>query len=95
MAVQREFDVVLYGATGFTGRLVSEYFAERAPALRWAVAGRDAAKLAALQEELGLDVLAVPAIVADAGDSAALRALASRTQVLASAALPSPDLPPN
>ena len=42
----REFDIVLFGATGFTGALTAEYLARSAPAgLRWALAGRSAAKL--------------------------------------------------
>jgi short subunit dehydrogenase-like uncharacterized protein len=48
---EREFDVVLFGATGFTGTLVAEYLAEHRPAgTRWAVAGRDAARLRALAD---------------------------------------------
>ena len=41
----REFSIIVYGATGFTGRLVAEYLAERYPALNWAMAGRSQAKL--------------------------------------------------
>ena len=42
-------DLVLFGATGFTGRLTARYLAEHAPAgCRWALAGRDRAKLAAM-----------------------------------------------
>jgi short subunit dehydrogenase-like uncharacterized protein len=41
-----DFDVILYGATGFTGKQTARYFAAHAPAgLRWAVAGRDPARL--------------------------------------------------
>jgi short subunit dehydrogenase-like uncharacterized protein len=70
----RELDIVLFGATGFTGRLVANYLAgaaKREP-LRWAIAGRSHDKLAALG-------LGVPIIVADALDTAAMRALAQRT----------------
>jgi short subunit dehydrogenase-like uncharacterized protein len=70
----RELDIVLFGATGFTGRLVAEYLAgaaKREP-VRWAIAGRSHGKLAALG-------LGVPIIVADALDTAAMRALAQRT----------------
>ena len=56
---KREFDVVLYGATGFTGRQTVRYFAEFAPPdLKWAIAGRNLSKLEALQS-------GVPVIVAD------------------------------
>jgi len=70
----RELDLVLFGATGFTGRLVAEYLAraaQREP-LRWAIAGRSHDKLAALG-------VGVPIIVGDALDTAAMRALAQRT----------------
>jgi short subunit dehydrogenase-like uncharacterized protein len=72
----RELDIVLFGATGFTGRLVANYLAgatNREP-LRWAIAGRSHDKLAALG-------LGVPIIVADALDTDAMRALAQRTTV--------------
>jgi short subunit dehydrogenase-like uncharacterized protein len=74
MTMARELDIVLFGATGFTGRLVADYLAgaaKREP-VRWAIAGRSHDKLAALG-------LGVPIIVADALDTAAMRALAQRT----------------
>jgi short subunit dehydrogenase-like uncharacterized protein len=74
----RELDIVLFGATGFTGRLVADYLAlaaKREP-LRWAIAGRSHDKLAALGSSLGPGV---PIIVGDALDTAAMRALAQRT----------------
>lgn len=70
----RDFDVILFGATGFTGRLVAEYLrgaSARAP-LRWAIAGRNRDKLEAL-------ALGVPLVIADALDPATVRALADRT----------------
>jgi len=79
----REFDLILFGATGFTGRLVAEYVAgsaERAT-LRWAIAGRNRNKL----EALGLGV---PIVVADALDPGAVRALAQRTKVVCTTAGP-------
>ena len=49
----REFDVIIYGATGFTGRLVAEYFAQHyAKSVRWALAGRDLARLASIRDAL-------------------------------------------
>lgn len=71
----REFDIVLFGATGFTGRLVADYLAHAPERPRWAIAGRDRDKLGAL----GLDV---PVLVADALDAAAVDDLARRTKVL-------------
>lgn len=71
----REFELVLFGATGFTGRLVADYIAMSPEQPRWAIAGRNKAKL----EALGLDV---PILVADALDSEALAAVAQRTRVV-------------
>ncbi|MBB0243730.1 saccharopine dehydrogenase [Streptomyces alkaliphilus] len=82
----RRHDVVLLGATGFTGGLTAEYLARHAPAdLRWAIAGRNREKLAAVRERLtGIDprLADLPLIVADTGDPASLRELAGSTRVL-------------
>ncbi|MFO0563026.1 MAG: saccharopine dehydrogenase NADP-binding domain-containing protein [Polyangiales bacterium] len=80
---EREFDVIVFGATGFTGRLVAEYFAEIAgeQRLRWAIAGRDRAKLERVREALGAEV---SVLVGDAMDEAAMRAMARRTRVVLS-----------
>src|SRR5690348_12974005 len=51
----RAYDVVVFGATGFAGRLTAEYLAHTAPPdCRWAIAGRSERKLAQLRDELGL-----------------------------------------
>ena len=71
---EREFDLVLFGATGFTGRLVGEYIARQKPK-RWAIAGRNREKLAAL----GFDA---PILVADAMDPAACTDVAARARVV-------------
>ena len=58
MAVnKRNFDLVLYGATGFVGRRAAAYLAQQRTRrkLHWAIAGRDAGKLAALREALAAD----------------------------------------
>ncbi|WP_394833466.1 saccharopine dehydrogenase NADP-binding domain-containing protein [Pendulispora rubella] len=83
---ERRFDVVVFGATGFTGKLVAEYLAKvQGPKrLRWAVAGRDKKKLEALKAELvrdGRDDLGV--LVADSSDRAALDELARQTKMVA------------
>ncbi len=75
----REFDVVVYGATGFTGRLVAEYIAAAHPDLRWAMAGRSEDKLKAVREEMGVPA-DTPLIVADSSDPASLKAMAERTR---------------
>lgn len=84
---EREYDVVVFGATGFAGRLTAEYLARNAPnGLRWAIAGRNAAKLAHIRDELtaiapGLGEL--PLLTADVTDAVSLQALAESTRVLA------------
>jgi short subunit dehydrogenase-like uncharacterized protein len=73
----REYDVVLLGATGFTGGLTAAYLAQHAPAgLRWALAGRNQAKLEAVRDRIGADVALVTADVTDADSLAALAASA-------------------
>ena len=79
MPRDREHDIVLFGATGFTGALTAEYLAANMPAgTRWALAGRDRGKLAALRDRLAVDV---PLLHADVADPASLRALAGATRV--------------
>lgn len=77
----REFDVVVYGASGFTGRLVAEYLVGREGAGRWAMAGRDLAKLAAVRDEIGAPSN-IPLIAADASTPQSLREMARRTRVV-------------
>ncbi len=80
----RRFDIVLYGATGFTGQLVAEYLATGAdPGTRWAIAGRSAKKLQAVHTRLGLGSH-VAMLVADSHDADALKALAMQTRVVCS-----------
>ncbi|GAB5351742.1 saccharopine dehydrogenase family protein [Qipengyuania sp. 483] len=83
----REFDIIVYGATGYTGRLVAEHFVreygtdEGGP--KWAVAGRSEDKLSAVREEIGAPPT-TPMIVADAEDPSALEAMCRRTKVVIS-----------
>lgn len=85
MAAAREFDIIVYGATGFTGRLVAEYltahYAGRKDAPKWAMAGRSPAKLAEVRDLIGAPT-DTPLIVADASDPASLDAMAARAQVI-------------
>lgn len=84
MGKNREFDVVVYGATGFTGRLVAEYLNKQygvGKDLKWAMAGRSEEKLAAVRDEMGVPA-DVPFVVADASDPASLKAMAERTGVV-------------
>ena len=79
----RDFDLVVHGATGFTGRQAAVYVAEHAPeGLRWAISGRSAEKLAAVQASLAAAGHTVPVIVADSHDAVAIDALARRTRVV-------------
>ncbi|HEV7899924.1 MAG TPA: saccharopine dehydrogenase NADP-binding domain-containing protein [Planosporangium sp.] len=77
---QRDFDIAVFGATGFTGALTAGYLAAHAPApMRWALAGRNREKLAALRDRLGVDVAILDADVTDAGS---LRRLAGAARVV-------------
>lgn len=83
----RKYDVVLWGATGFTGKLVAEYLVRHASAgLRWALGGRNEAKLAEVRRALALispAAGALPLAIADATDEASLDALVASTRVVA------------
>ena len=85
MAATREFDIIVYGATGFTGRLVAEYLAHhykgRKDAPKWAMAGRSLDKLAEVRGLIGASP-ETPLIVADASDPASLDKLAQSTKVV-------------
>jgi short subunit dehydrogenase-like uncharacterized protein len=78
----RDLDVVVFGATGVTGRRVAAYLAERAPVTgaRWAAAGRDAARVRGVLGED--DVQAPEVLVADASQPASLVSMASRARVV-------------
>ncbi|MFI2708448.1 saccharopine dehydrogenase family protein, partial [Nocardioides sp. CER28] len=79
----RELDLVLFGATGFTGALTAAYLAEHAPdGLRWALAGRNQARLAEVRDGLGPAYADLPLLHADVSDPASLAALAERTRVV-------------
>jgi len=83
----RDLDVVLFGATGFTGGLTADYLARHAPAgLRWALAGRNPDKLAAVRDrlaEIDPTLADLELLSADVDDAASLQALAERTKVVA------------
>ena len=82
----RELDVVLFGATGFTGGLTAEYLARNAPpGCRWALAGRNQAKLAAVRDRLAAvdaSLADLPLLHADSTDAASLADVASRARVV-------------
>lgn len=76
----REFDIIVYGATGYTGRLVAEYLKDKA-GIKWAMAGRSADKLAEVRDLIGA-AADTPLIVADASDPATLDDMVKRTKVV-------------
>ncbi|MCA9577693.1 MAG: saccharopine dehydrogenase NADP-binding domain-containing protein [Polyangiales bacterium] len=76
----RPYDIVVFGATGFTGQLVVRHLAQAAPeGVRWAVAGRNPQKLASVLRDAGVEV---PVLHADVSDPASLRGLAESTRVV-------------
>jgi len=81
----KKYEIILYGATGFTGKICCKYLRDNYRDLVWALAGRNKDKLEQVKSdfELGSDV-----IVADGGDLGALKSLASQTKVVLSAAGP-------
>lgn len=85
--MSKDFDIVIHGATGFTGRLVAEYMAVRYPngrnpeGIRWAMGGRNAEKLAAVRDEIGAPA-DTPLVVTDTADAASLSQLMQRTQLV-------------
>ncbi|GAA0734113.1 saccharopine dehydrogenase family protein [Sphingomonas japonica] len=78
-----EFDIVVYGATGFTGRLVAEYLARSHGdgSLSWAMAGRSLSKLEEVRDQIGAPG-DIALLTANADDPASLRAMAARTRVV-------------
>jgi saccharopine dehydrogenase (NAD+, L-glutamate forming) len=83
---ERDYDIVVFGATGFTGGLTAEYLARNAPAdLRWALAGRSKAKLAFVRDKLAAinpNATRVGLLVADVDDAESLRAVADAARVV-------------
>jgi short subunit dehydrogenase-like uncharacterized protein len=76
----KRYDIILYGATGFTGQRAAAYLQEHAPmSVRWAIAGRSEAKLLALKKELNLSV---DALIADAMNAVDIDILVQQTEVL-------------
>jgi short subunit dehydrogenase-like uncharacterized protein len=84
MGTTREFDIVLYGATGFVGKLTAEYLAAAGGDARVALAGRSPDKLLAVRETLGDKAQSWQLITADADQPSTLNAMAAQTQVVVS-----------
>ncbi|HZC17483.1 MAG TPA: saccharopine dehydrogenase NADP-binding domain-containing protein, partial [Caulobacteraceae bacterium] len=84
MSDAREFDIILYGATGYTGRLVAEHLLKTYGAsgdLAWTMAGRSAEKLAEVRDLIGAPK-GLPLVAADASDATSLAAMAKRAKVI-------------
>ncbi len=85
---KREFDLVVFGATGFTGKMVAAHIAKTygvGKTVKWAIAGRSKGKLDAVAKDLGCDV---PIIIADSGDVNSLSTMVRSTKVIVSTAGP-------
>lgn len=81
----KEFDIVVYGATGYTGRLVAEHFVReyggKPDAPKWAMAGRSMARLEEVRALIGAPA-STPLVIAHADDPGSLDALCRRTRVV-------------
>ena len=82
--MKREFDIIIWGASGFTGRLVAEYLFKKYKSndLKWAIAGRDESKLISIREDF-LDN-SIPILIADSFDEKSLSNMAKRSSVICS-----------
>jgi len=84
----KEFDIVVHGATGFTGRLIAEYLLTRSDSgLKWAMGGRSMEKLQAVSAEIGAPA-STPLLVIESSDEASLKSLMSKTRLVISAVGP-------
>jgi short subunit dehydrogenase-like uncharacterized protein len=86
----RDYDVVLYGASGFTGKQTVRYFVEKTlpGELRWAIAGRNREKLEAVKSQVSGAAKDVDVLVADSRDQTTVDAIVSRTRVMLTTAGP-------
>lgn len=84
MSNSKDFNVIIYGASGYTGRLVAEYMQNQYGAggdVKWAMAGRSESKLAAVRDEMGISS-DIPLVVADAADPEQVKAMAERAKCI-------------
>ena len=87
MAGNHQFDIIVWGATGFSGRRVAHHLASRVGSgadLRWALGGRNQVKLEAVRSELGSVAKDIPIVIGDSHDLASLEALVAKTTVVCS-----------
>ena len=83
--MDRKYEIIVYGATGFTGQICCKYLRDNYKDLTWAMSGRNLEKLEQIKSELNLDC---DIVVADGADLEALRSLTSQTKVVLSTAGP-------
>ena len=82
--MERDYQIIVWGATGFTGQIVTEYLHNNyGSEIRWAIAGRNLEKLQNVKQKLQLDAN-IECLVGDSFDEASLRAISSRTDVIIS-----------
>jgi short subunit dehydrogenase-like uncharacterized protein len=79
---ERDFDLVLYGATGFVGKLTAQYLARAGAGARIALAGRSAERLGEVRNSLGDGAADWPLLTADTSAASTLKAMAARTRVV-------------
>jgi len=83
--MDRKYEIIVYGATGFTGQICCKYLRDNYKDLVWAMAGRNEEKLTQIKSDFNLEC---DVVVADGGDLESLRSLASQTKVVLSTAGP-------
>ncbi len=83
--MDRKYEIIVYGATGFTGQICCKYLRDNYKDLVWAMAGRNEEKLAQVKSDFNLEC---DVVVADGGDLESLKSLASQTKVVLSTAGP-------
>ena len=83
--MDRKYEIIVYGATGFTGQICCKYLRDNYKDLTWAMSGRNQEKLEQIKSELNLDC---DIVVADGADLEALRSLTVQTKVILSTAGP-------
>ena len=87
--MQKDIDIIIYGATGFTGQLCVKYFQSLNTDVKWAIAGRDQDKLQKVASDNSVEV---EMLIADSDDEVALDILTSRAKVILSTTGPFPSI---
>mgnify|MGYP006099408325 CR=1 FL=1 len=83
--MEKDFDIIIYGATGFTGQLCVKYLSENATDIKWGIAGRNKKKLQKVLSDLSIDV---SIFIADSDDQEALDQITNKTKVILTTAGP-------